>query len=205
MGDMRHLTQGLYGRNGVELDEVRKVERDLNVVFPADLVSFLQSYDAAEGYVVGGYLQVWPVGEMVDLNHRARIEDNIPGLVIVATDAGGDGYGLDRLTRSFVLVPMIGMSTMQPVRIGTTFNQLLDWIADRNPIATTQTSGPPATYGYVIYEKHPIILGGSPTDPANKVLISLDEYADVVAWWNERIRNGILEPLSGRATLPDPD
>jgi hypothetical protein len=194
VSNLRYLTQGFFGRKGADHDEIRRVQRDLDVDFPADFVSLLEGYDAAEGYVVGGYLQVWPVVAMVDLNRRARVEDNVPGLVVVATDAGGDGYGLDRTTSTFVWTPMIGMSTMKPVQIGKTFEQLLAWIADRYPIAEPPLDGPPATYGLVIHEKHPIVLGGSPTDPDNKVLIPLDKYVDVVAWWNERIRDGLGVP-----------
>lgn len=96
------LTRGLFGRKGVPRAEIREAERGLDVVFPDDFVRFLESHDAAEGYVVGGYLQVWPVMEMVDLNRGAQIEDIAPGLAIIATDAGGDGYGLDRQTGAFV-------------------------------------------------------------------------------------------------------
>jgi hypothetical protein len=88
---------------------------------------------------------------------------------------------------------MIGMATMQPTQIGRTFEQLLDWIAKRNPIAEPPRFGPPGTYGLVIYEKHPIMLGGSPTDPANKAVIPLAKYVELVAWWNSRIRDGLVD------------
>ena len=193
MNDLQDLTQGLFGRKGLPREQITRVERDLDVVFPADFGRFLESYDAAEGYVVGGYLQIWPVMEMADLNRSAQIEDCAPGLAIVATDAGGDGYGLDRQTNAFVSIAMIGMSTMQPEPIGRTFEQLLRWIANRNPDAQPPPVGPPATHGLVIYEKHPIILGGSPTDPDNKMLIPLAKYTELVAWWNGRIRDGFVD------------
>jgi hypothetical protein len=94
---------------------------------------------------------------------------------------------------SFVSTPMIGMSTMKPEPAGRTFEQLLHWIANRHPKAMPSSTGPSTTYGRVIYEKHPIILGGSPTDPDNKVLIPLPKYAELVAWWNERIRDGFVD------------
>lgn len=43
------------------------------------------------------------------------------------------------------------------------------------------------------HEQHPIILGGSPTDPDNKLLVPLAKYAELVAWWNERTPAGSVD------------
>ena len=37
--------------------------------------------------------------------------------------------------------------------------------------------------GLVVYEVTPIIVEGSLTDPANKALLLLDKYAEIVGWW----------------------
>jgi len=38
-----------------------------------------------------------------------------------------------------------------------------------------------------IFEIHPVILGGSPTDPANKVVLSRTEHMQAVVYWNRVI------------------
>jgi hypothetical protein len=38
--------------------------------------------------------------------------------------------------------------------------------------------------GKEIFEITPVILGGSPTDPANKALLSREEHIRAVAYWN---------------------
>ena len=41
--------------------------------------------------------------------------------------------------------------------------------------------------GKEIFEVKPIILGGSPTDPANKVFLSREEHIKAVVYWNKII------------------
>ena len=42
--------------------------------------------------------------------------------------------------------------------------------------------------GKEIYEIKPIILGGSPTDPANKTLLDRKQHIQAVVYWNRVIR-----------------
>lgn len=46
----------------------------------------------------------------------------------------------------------------------------------------------PDSRGKEIFEIKPVILGGSPTDPANKTLLSRDEHIKAVSYWNNFIR-----------------
>src|SRR5215813_13992598 len=41
--------------------------------------------------------------------------------------------------------------------------------------------------GKEIFEIHPVILGGSPTDPANKAVLSREEHIKAVVYWNKVI------------------
>ncbi|MBS1910956.1 MAG: hypothetical protein JST22_03125 [Bacteroidetes bacterium] len=42
--------------------------------------------------------------------------------------------------------------------------------------------------GKEIVEIHPVILGGSPTDPGNKAVVSRQEHIEAVRYWNGVIR-----------------
>jgi hypothetical protein len=41
--------------------------------------------------------------------------------------------------------------------------------------------------GKEIYEIKPIILGGSPTDPANKIALTREQHIEAVCYWNKII------------------
>jgi hypothetical protein len=46
----------------------------------------------------------------------------------------------------------------------------------------------PQTKGMQIHEIQPVILGGSPTDPANKTILTRQKHAEIVTWWNRKIK-----------------
>jgi hypothetical protein len=43
--------------------------------------------------------------------------------------------------------------------------------------------------GYELFEVQPVILGGSPTDPRNKVLLSREKHIEAVRYWNRVIKD----------------
>ncbi|GAB4191302.1 MAG: hypothetical protein Fur006_34290 [Coleofasciculaceae cyanobacterium] len=46
----------------------------------------------------------------------------------------------------------------------------------------------PSLAGKQIHEIKPVKFGGSPTDPSNKIALSLQEHAKLTTWWNRLLR-----------------
>ena len=44
-------------------------------------------------------------------------------------------------------------------------------------------------FGKEIFEIQPIILGGSPTDPANKIALTREKHIEAVRYWNKIIHD----------------
>jgi hypothetical protein len=42
--------------------------------------------------------------------------------------------------------------------------------------------------GKEIFEIQPVILGGSPTDPANKAILTRQQHIEAVRYWNKVVR-----------------
>lgn len=40
-----------------------------------------------------------------------------------------------------------------------------------------------------IFEVHPIILGGSPTDENNKIILTREQHIEAVNYWNKIIKD----------------
>lgn len=181
------MLAGLLTRGGAPRRAIDRAEGDLGVALPLELATFLEQADAAEGFVGGAYLAMWPVESIADLNRKARIPEFAPDLVFFATDGGGEGFAFTRSGGEFVNVPMIGMRIIETISVGRTFKEFLAGIAQRD-----QLTGPPpvvdrSRLGMIVHDVTPIIVGGNPTDPANKVLLPVAEYAEIVGWWNERL------------------
>jgi hypothetical protein len=45
----------------------------------------------------------------------------------------------------------------------------------------------PQLKGKEIFEIKPVVLGGSPTDPKNKVILTREEHIELVNYWNKVI------------------
>ncbi len=69
--------------------------------------------------------------------------------------------------------------------------------------ADIRRSGGTDYAGKEIFEVKPIILGGSPTDPANKVVLSREEHIKVVRYWNSVIRRLRAEARAEGASRTD--
>ena len=93
---------------------------------------------------------------------------------------------------------MIGMRVVEHASVGQTFGGFLRRMAADNPGRGATAVVDQSRLGLVVYEVTPIIVGGSPTDPANKALLPLDKYAEIVGWWNERL------PSRDTFAMPDP-
>jgi hypothetical protein len=49
--------------------------------------------------------------------------------------------------------------------------------------------------GKEIVELKPVILGGSPTDPANKVVLTRQQHIEAVRYWNKIISDLRNQPI----------
>ena len=47
----------------------------------------------------------------------------------------------------------------------------------------------PDSAGKEIFEIQPVILGGSPTDPTNKAILTRQQHIEAVQYWNRVIRD----------------
>ena len=50
-------------------------------------------------------------------------------------------------------------------------------------------NAPAECTGQEIFEITPVVLGGSPTDPANKTLLTRQDHIKAVVYWNRVIRD----------------
>lgn len=190
----------LLSRGGASSEDIDAAEVSLSVPLPSELREFVQRADAAEGFVGDSYLAMWPIASIADLNTKARVAQYAPDLILFATDGGGEGYGFERQGGAIVNVPMIGMGRVARTPAGDSFNGFLRWLVEQSPVEGHQPQPNRQRLGLVIVEKTPIIVGGSPTDPRNKVLIPLAQYAEVVGWWNEHLPPDGVFPLPGPGT-----
>jgi len=111
------------------LDEV---ERTLGSPLPRDYRAFLMETDGLEGFLnEEEYLILWSSEDLVEMNEGYAVAEFAPGVTLVGTDGGGNGYGLTSKGGStvYVSVPFVGMSLDTVHIIGQTLEEFLDRVA----------------------------------------------------------------------------
>ncbi len=132
MTDWQALTAELdLGRPPAD-ELVRRVLSSLPLRPPADYVAFMRSANGAEGPVgAEGYLQLWRLEELIELNREYQVEQFAPGLVLFGSDGGGEAYGFLQRDHSvqIVSVPFVPLDIAQARVLGESFETFLIGIA----------------------------------------------------------------------------
>ena len=77
------------------MNAIRSAEKALSVRFPEGYARWLQDSQGLEADLGGCYLSLYAVGELVERNRAYEVAAFVPGLILIGTDGGGEGIGLD--------------------------------------------------------------------------------------------------------------
>lgn len=105
---------GLAPRQGASLADVANAERALGARFPEDYRHFLTQSDGLEGPIGrSGYLMLFSVRDLAEINEAADVAEFAPGFVIIGSDGGGTTYGFisGRTKQQYARVPDMDLST----------------------------------------------------------------------------------------------
>lgn len=117
-----------FNRNaGASGQNVRAAEKGLNSHLPCDYVSFLLNSNGGQGMIGETYLILYRVEELVEMNAGYELQKIAPGLLLIGSDGGGEGFAFD--TRStpwaVVSIPFIGMEFEVAEVVGSSFEGFL--------------------------------------------------------------------------------
>lgn len=166
---------------------LRQFERLSGFALPDEYVSFLQRSNGGEGYShQGRFLSLWRLEELLPLNDSYQAPQLVPSLFIFGSNGGGEAFAFDRRTAELpiVCVPFVGMHLSLIKILAQGFQELIDlrWLHPRRD--ETPSNAP---RGMEIFEIKPVMLGGSPTDPTNKIVLTRDDHVKAVRYWNNVI------------------
>jgi hypothetical protein len=98
-------------------------------IVPSGHAELLKHYDGIEGFVADEhYLIIWRAREIEELNVAYSVARYLPGVVLIGTDGGDTGFGVDA-DGAYVSVPLIGMSPKEAKTLGTSFDAFLEHVA----------------------------------------------------------------------------
>jgi hypothetical protein len=179
-----------------------EAERRLGVRIAVEYTEFLKKTDGGEGFIgKTAYVILWPLSEFAVMNQAYEIQKYVPGLLIFGSDGSGEMFGFDTRSSQWavVQVPFVGMTWDLARAMGATFNEFLERLYEIEPMGDSsrqRTLCAADCRGKEVFEITPIILGGSPTDPANKTVLTRADHIKAVVYWNKVIKGLRGQPKS---------
>lgn len=173
---------------------VESVESSLELKLPTDYVAFMRESNGGEGSVGGdSFVMLWKLDELEAFNRDYEVADYCNGLLLFGSSGGGEAYGFNtkQTPWTVVRVPFVGMDESLIESVGESFTDFLqrlacgaiDFLMNEFRTAIGETGSKKE-----IFEIHPIMLGGNPTDPKNKTLLTRDQHIEAVVYWNREIK-----------------
>ena len=161
---------------------------------PADLpptyIDLVALIGAGEGFVGHEYLRLFALDQLLWVNDAYGVGTYLPGHCMFGSNGCGEAYLFGPPTvaeRAVIRVSFIPLDPDYVSQSWPSFDQFLLALVNAppdNPDDPYPYTPDPDAIGKELHEVHPIALGGSPTDPANKVLVPVEKHAELVAFWN---------------------
>jgi hypothetical protein len=168
------------------------VNAALRARLPNDYVSLLRELGPGEGFVGCHYLRLCHPEELAAANRAYDIATHLPDHILIGSDGGGNAFFLDTASEGTPVdkIPFIPLDRDFGETVAEDFLSFLDALlcSAEGDTSATPLSPNPKTFGLEIHEKHPVVLGGDPTDPANKMLLRPSVHAEASVYFNRLVR-----------------
>lgn len=101
---------------------VKMIDFTLQIRF----IDFFEGANGAEINADEGFVILWPLTDMIQLNKEYSVEEYAPEFFIFCSDGGDMAYGIERLTGFIFEMPFIGMSKEAAVLRNETFTRFIE-------------------------------------------------------------------------------
>ena len=122
-------------------DAVSVAERELAVRLSEDYAGWLSANDGFKGDLGGCFLSLCAPDELVRLDRGSAISEFMPELVLIGTDGGGEGIGIDMRgqSRPVVLVGLGSLRWEEAIHEADSFHKFLHNRLDGYPFRLERT------------------------------------------------------------------
>jgi hypothetical protein len=186
---LQECLRGFRSQPGVSEGTLQQLAQSLRAPLPAGYCDFLRYSNGGEGFIGrNAYLRFYTAEKLREINGAYEIEEYLPGFLLIASNTIGDAicFRAPFTEGQVVQVPFIPLwlDYAEPGESG--FGDFLASLAVSGGAGMPPSIADinPAMIGKEIFQRHPIALGGSPTDASNRCLVPLEEHTKLVRHWN---------------------
>ena len=148
---------------------------------PNEYLAAAAEFGGREGFLGDTYLRLYRLNELIALNVSYAVPAWLPQVVVFGSNGIGEAFAFQLGEAAVIQVPFLPLSSEYIEQKGKDFTDFLRKLAS----AGESIEQNPDTVGMEIHDKHPICLGGSPTDPENKVIVPAAKHAEICSFWNK--------------------
>ena len=168
------------------------LSKEILGLLPAGYLEFLEVLGAGEGFLGTSFLRVYPLDEAAAANREYHVDEFLPRCLLFGSDGCGNAYlfDLEKRPSEIIRVPFIPLDREFGRSMGNDFLRFVESLAEipRGYTGPLPVRPNPETAGKEIHEKHPVVLGGDPTSPDNKVFLAPPEHAKASTFFNRLVR-----------------
>jgi len=131
---VRVLLPEWWAPQGALEDQLSRLESEAGVRLPKEYVEFMRMVDGYAGQVGGkGYVDIMTIDEAIRTNSAHKIRETMHGLLLFASDGGGEAFAFDLRGDevTVVQVPWVGMDWECANKVGTSFMDFLEQLAQQ--------------------------------------------------------------------------
>ena len=110
---------------------IEKVEKEWNINLPNEYKQLLLFSNGVEGPIgKTGYLSIWPINELVELNQEYAVDEFLPGIKYFGSDGADIAYGF-KFYESETLVIEIPFDSIEENDAKKYSNSLFEFIIEK--------------------------------------------------------------------------
>lgn len=197
-----HLIKDIEKNLPLDDQTFDSVLRSIDCKFPPDYLDFMRQYNGGEGEIPNGqWLILWPIEQLKSYNEMYGVAEFAPALLLVGSNGGAMAYGIKRNEGVFFEVEFVRLSESAAIEIGRSFDEFLSslsyFVQGQTEYMLARIASDRANKkihkenaslkGMHVHEIQPVILGGHPTDAANKILLASADHSKYTRFWKSRI------------------
>jgi hypothetical protein len=154
---------------------------------PVDFLSAVAEFGGREGFLGDTYLRLYRLQELVALNLAYEVPTLLPEVIAFGSNSVGEAFAFRLRDTAVVQVPFLPLMAEHARHRALSFSGFIQAMAASGKSHPHKADA----VGMEVHDKHPICLGGSPTDPANKVLVPVAKHAEICRFWNTVYRDAV--------------
>lgn len=93
--------------------------------FPKDYVSFMNSLKDHEINSESGYIELFPLDGLEEINKVYETEELVPNFVAIGTNGGGVGLFFNKTNNNIYSIPLVGIKENDAVLLAGSFSEFI--------------------------------------------------------------------------------